>query len=143
VRDWIEDEPFFLTYGDGLSNVDLTLVERTLMKSNNLAVVTAVPLQERFGILDIDGAGCVRKFSEKSDNKTSLINGGFIACRGGVLDYVSKDAGDFSFDGLTRVAEFGKLGYYLHEGFWKAMDTKKDVDELNKIFRDRPELIIR
>lgn len=143
VREYLGDEPFFLTYGDGLSDVDLSALERQHSSSDKLATITAVPLQERFGILGVDGKGNVNTFAEKSDNKDSLINGGFMACSPEMLDSVSSDSGDFAYDVLTRLADAGKLGYYHHDGFWKAMDTKKDVDDLNELYVEKPHLFGR
>lgn len=142
VRDYIDNEPFFLTYGDGLSNVDLRAVEAQQVASEKLATITAVPITERFGILKVDGAGNVKKFSEKSDNKESLINGGFMACSPELLDHVNSDSGDLAYELLTKLADSEKLGYYKHDGFWKALDSKKDVDDMNEIYRSNPELFL-
>lgn len=143
VRDYIGDEPFFLTYGDGLSDVDLQAVERQHFASKNLATITAVPVQERFGVLEVDGKGGVNSFAEKSNNEHSLINGGFMACSSELLDAVNAESGDFAYDVLTKLADQGRLGYHHHTGFWKPMDTKKDVDDLNELYVARPDLFGR
>lgn len=140
LREYIGNEPFFLTYGDGLSNVDLHEVERLQLSSNKLATITAVPVQERFGILGVDGAGNVNTFAEKSESKEALINGGFMACSPRLLDEVNEKSEDLAYDVLTRLATEGELGYYPHTGFWKAMDTKKDLDDLNELYVSNPEL---
>lgn len=140
LRSWIGNEPFFLTYGDGLSDVDLKTVEAQHAASGKLATITAVPVQERFGILGVDGKGGVTTFAEKSSNKDSYINGGFMACSPELLDSINENSGDFAHDVLTRLADEGKLGYYAHNGFWKAMDTKKDVDDMNELYHKRPDL---
>lgn len=140
VREYIGDEDFFLTYGDGLSDVDLRAVEAQHFASDHLATITAVPVTERFGILKVDGQGNVEKFAEKSQNSKDLINGGFMACSNELLDSVNSESGDLAYDLLTKLADQGKLGYYLHDGFWKPMDTKKDVDDLNKLYVERPDL---
>ena len=143
VRKLIGDSSFFLTYGDGASDVDLHAVEAKHNSLGRIATITSIPVQERFGILDVNEEGEVLRFAEKSDNTNALINGGFIACSNELLDYVSSDSGDFAYDVLTKLADAGKLGSYLHNGFWKAMDTKKDRDDLEKIFKDHPEFLAR
>lgn len=140
VRDYIGEEDFFLTYGDGLSDVDLRAVEAQHYETEKLTTITAVPVQERFGILEVDGKGGVKSFAEKSNNQDSLINGGFMVCSNELLDSISGESGDLAYDLLTKLADQGKLGYYHHKGFWKPMDTKKDVDDLNELYHARPEL---
>ena len=143
LKDWIGDEDFFLTYGDGLSDVDLSAVESQHAASDKIATITAVPEQSRFGILEVDGEGGVKRFAEKSDNDESLINAGFMACSNSLLDHLSADSGDLAYDVLTKLASQDRLGYYSHLGFWKPMDTKKDLDDLNKLYHARPELFGR
>lgn len=142
IRKYINPgEPFFLTYGDSVSNVNLHAVEHAHFNNPDSTVtITAVNRTERFGILKVDDSGMVEKFSEKSDNTQDLINGGFIACDYELLNEVDENSGDLSFEMLTSLAETGRMGYYHHSGFWHAMDTQKDVDDLNKIYHDSPEL---
>ena len=78
-------------------------------------------------------------FSEKSSASAEYINGGFIACDYSIFDEVSSEAGDLSFEVLTKLASEGKMSYYPHSGFWHAMDTQKDVDDLNKLYDTHPE----
>lgn len=141
VRPFIGDDPFFLTYGDSLSDVDLQKVEDAhFSKPDTLATLTAVTKGERFGILKTDGDGIVDRFREKSNTSEQLINGGFIACSSDLLDQVNADSGDFGFETLSELSDQGRLGYHLHDGWWYAMDTKSEKDELEKIFKKRPEL---
>lgn len=135
-----ENEPFFLTYGDSVSNVDLHAIEKHHLNNDKIATVTAVTKGERFGVLGVDGAGKVTSFSEKDENDAALINGGFIACDYNILDEVNENTGDFSHVTLTNLAIEGKMGYYRHDGFWHAMDTKQDLDKLNQIYSETPEL---
>jgi glucose-1-phosphate cytidylyltransferase len=142
VRDYIGDEPFFLTYGDSVSNVDLREVERMHFSrpEGNLATITAINREERFGILKVNDENGVESFNEKSSNSAELINGGFIACNPGLLNEVNSNSGDFSHETLTKLADLGNLSYYRHHGFWHAMDTKRDYDKLNKLYTEQPEL---
>lgn len=139
-----EGETFFLTYGDSISNVDLSSIEEThFAAKNNVVTITAINKGERFGILKTNGDQKVESFSEKSSNQKELINGGFIACDYSIFDEVSTSSGDLSFEVLTKLAAEGKMSFLHHEGFWHAMDTQKDVDDLNKLYREKPEYFNR
>lgn len=142
VREAIGDEPFFLTYGDSVSDVDLKAVEALHFSrpEGNMATITAVNREERFGILRVDSENGVECFNEKSHNSNELINGGFIACNPGILNEVHSESGDFSYEVLTKLASSGQLSYFRHDGFWHAMDTKRDYDKLNKLYVEKPEL---
>lgn len=143
ASDFVGRSPFFLTYGDSHSDVDLKAVEKQLFESDNLATITAVPIAEKFGVLSVDDDGSVKKFAEKSSSREQLINGGFIACRPELFDRVNEDSDDFSFEALTKLSEDGKLGYYLHNGFWQAMDSKRDHDKMVELYNTKPELFKR
>lgn len=141
VKKYIGDDDFFVTYGDSVSNVDLSQVENALYTSDSLAAITAINRSERFGILKTDSeTGKITNFAEKSNNSTELINGGYIACRNELLNEVNENSDDFSYETLTKLANDGKLSFYHHSGFWAAMDTKKDVETLNKLYSSNPEL---
>lgn len=139
-----EGEPFFLTYGDSISNVPLKEIEKVHFNAeNNVVTITAINRGERFGILKTNGDNKVESFSEKSSGSKELINGGFIACDYSVFDEVNEKSGDLSFEVLTKLAAEGKMSYYHHEGFWHAMDTQKDVDDLNKLYKTNPEYFVK
>jgi glucose-1-phosphate cytidylyltransferase len=142
VREYIGDEPFFLTYGDSVSDVDLEALEASHFSrpEGNLATITAIAREERFGILKVNDNGAVESFNEKSDNRSELINGGFIACNPEILNEVDENSGDFSYETLTKLADSNRLSYFRHDGFWKAMDTKRDYDKLNALYCTNPEL---
>lgn len=137
-----EDEHFFLTYGDSVSDVDIRKVEDLHFNQgeDNVVTITAVPVKERFGLLKVDEkTKVVERFSEKAANQEQLINGGYIACSPKLLNQVDDTTGDLSYQVLTRLAERKAMSYYYHDGFWHAMDTQKDVDDLNKLHREHPE----
>lgn len=140
VRDYIDGEPFFLTYGDSLSDIDLDLLEAAHDANGTIATLTAVKKGERFGILNVDDEGIVTRFREKAATSEQLINGGFMACSPDLLSHVGPEAGDFGFETLANLSDIGELGYYHHNGWWFAMDTKSEKDELEKIYVDQPEL---
>lgn len=133
------DKPFVITYGDSVSDVRMSEVYSAhTSDSNHILTVTAVAKDERFGIIQGQN-GHVDSFSEKSNKTQELINGGFMIAEPTVLSYLRKDEGDFSHDVMTRIASAGKMGFYHHTGFWRPCDTKRDLDQLNEIYRVTPE----
>src|ERR1035437_4278957 len=133
LRTWLSDGPFLLTYGDGVSDVDLRgLVERH-RASGKLATVTAVRPPSRFGGLSFDADGAAH-FIEKPQIGEGWINGGFMVLEPEVLDYISGDETSLEVDVLERISSEGKLGAYQHEGFWQSMDTIRDVHYLRAMW---------
>jgi len=126
LRPWLSDGPFFLTYGDGVSDVDLGKLTAAHRSSGKLVTVTAVRPPSRFGGLSLEGDGSVH-FIEKPQIGEGWINGGFMVVEPAVLDYVTGDEASFESDVLERISNEGKLGAYQHEGFWQSMDTLRDV----------------
>jgi glucose-1-phosphate cytidylyltransferase len=139
AKDYIGDERFFLTYGDGVADVDIPALLKSHEASGRLATMTAVRPAGRFGALEIAGDGLVRDFKEKPEGDTDWINGGFFVMESAVFDYLKKgpDSPDPYNDGcvlerrpLERLAAERQLNAYRHEGFWKCMDTLRDRNEL-------------
>ena len=135
MREWIGNEPFCLTYGDGLSNVDLTQLIAFHKKHGKLATVTAVRPPARFGGLDLDG-DVVRAFTEKSQANEGWINGGFFVLDPKVLDYIADDTTLWEREPLERLASEGQLRAFKHDGFWQPMDTLRDVRLLESLWAD-------
>jgi glucose-1-phosphate cytidylyltransferase len=135
-----EGEDFFITYGDGLSDVNLSKVETVLFSTDSHMALTAVPFQERFGILKTTDLGLVTFFGEKSLSRNEFINGGFIACRYEVLDYIKETDTDFSHNTMPRIQDANKMAAHVHEGFWQCMDSQRDYEKLNRLYEERPEL---
>lgn len=142
VRKYIKPgERFFLTYGDTVSDVDLTEVEKLHLSGKEPVITfTGVQREERFGVLTVDESGDVVEFAEKVNTSKTLLNGGFIACSPDILDYVNENSGDLSREVLTELANSGKAKCYKHYGFWHAMDSKRDRDDLNDLYSKKPEL---
>lgn len=128
-------EPFMLTYGDGLGNVDLSALLAFHRAHGRLATVTAVRPPARFGGLVFDGDR-VREFTEKPQIGEGWINGGFFVFEPGVLDYLEGDASSLEADGLENLARAGQLMAYRHDDFWQCMDTLRDVRLLEKYWRE-------
>lgn len=134
--------PFIMTYGDTVSSVNLDDVYKTFLTSEAKLTLTAVPYKERFGILKIDpeNNNKVTDFVEKSTSKNEFVNGGFMILDPTALDEIHKDDGDFSKDTLPRMQQDGLVSAHIHTGFWAAMDTQRDNEELNDLYDTNPEL---
>ena len=128
----INAETFFMTYGDGLSNVNLNKLLKFHKKNKKLVTLTAVRPPARFGALQIEGK-IVRRFKEKSKTDENWINGGFFVMQKKFLKFIKNDQTVLEKKPLEQVAKFKQLAAYKHEGFWQCMDTKKDRDLLEKI----------
>lgn len=129
-----KDEDFFLTYGDGVADIDLKKLYDYHKKMGRIATITSVNPVYWFGLVELEN-GIVRKFDEKPDMK-DLINGGFMVFNRKVFDYLSEE-GDcvLEQEPLRRLTQDNQLAAYQHKGFWKSMDNQKDVDELNRIYK--------
>jgi glucose-1-phosphate cytidylyltransferase len=123
---WLRDAPFMLTYGDGVSDVDLGALLERHAGSGKLVTVTAVRPASRFGGLSF-GQDDVVRFIEKPQIGEGWISGGFMVLQPDVLGYIAGDDSSFESDVLEPISEAGLLGAYQHEGFWQAMDTIRDV----------------
>ena len=127
-----KDENFFLTYGDGLSNVNLKLLLEFHKKENKIATLTAVRPIPRFGHITLDGNKVV-KFKEKDFMREGWINGGFFVLNRKVFDYINdKEDCIFEKEPLQTLSEHGQLMAYKHEGFWHPIDTLRDKRYLNE-----------
>jgi glucose-1-phosphate cytidylyltransferase len=142
LRSYIRDETFMFTYGDGVSNIDLHQLLRSHRESNSIATVSAVRPTARFGELKI-AANKVLSFDEKPQIESGWINGGFMVLEPDVFDYIAGDETMFEREPLSRIADEGKLSAYLHDGFWQCIDTKREYDRLEEIYRDSPPWIKR
>jgi len=128
-----EDEDFFLTYGDGLADINLNKLYEYHKKMGKIATITSVNPVYWFGLVELN-EGLVKRFDEKPDMK-DLINGGFMVFNRRIFDYLSEEASCvLEQEPLRRLAREGQLAAYQHKSFWKCMDTQKDVDELNRIY---------
>ncbi|MEQ8155651.1 MAG: glucose-1-phosphate cytidylyltransferase [Clostridiaceae bacterium] len=133
VREYIGDEPFFLTYGDGVSNVDIEKVLEFHKENGKLATLSAIQPEGRFGVLDIDEEA-IKSFREKSRDDMGWINGGFMVLDPKVIDYISDDSTVFESEPLERLAHDNQLMCYKHDGFWQCMDTLRDKEKLEKLW---------
>ena len=132
LKSFIGDEPFLLTYGDGLSDVDIGALIEFHKRKQKMITVTAVRPAARFGELLIDG-DIVQSFKEKPQTEVGWINGGYFVVEPEFLDLIDGDATILEEGPLERAAELGQLAAYKHYGFWQCMDSKRDRDLLNKM----------
>jgi glucose-1-phosphate cytidylyltransferase len=132
LRDHLDGETFMLTYGDGVSDVDIRAVVDFHRKHGRIATITAVRPPARFGGLVFDG-DLVAEFNEKRQIDEGWINGGFMVLEPAVFDYITGDGASLESDTLEALARDGQLAAYRHDGFWQCMDTLRDVRYLNKL----------
>jgi glucose-1-phosphate cytidylyltransferase len=134
VKDYLGDEPFFLTYGDGLSNVDIKDLVDFHKSHGKIATITAIQPGGRFGMLDIDKDESINCFKEKSKEDGGWINGGFMIMNQEIINYIDGDDCIFERYPLETVAAEGQLKAYKHDGFWQCMDTLRDKELLEKLW---------
>lgn len=127
------DEPFFMTYGDGVSDVDIRALADFHHRHGRQATVTAVAPPGRYGALECEGDR-VRRFTEKPPGDNARINGGFFVLHPSVLDRIAGDATAFENEPLEGLARDGELCAYQHDGFWYAMDTLRDKNHLEALW---------
>ncbi|MCK6682140.1 MAG: glucose-1-phosphate cytidylyltransferase [Thermoanaerobaculia bacterium] len=131
---WLDDgEAFMMTYGDGVSNVDLKSLLQFHRTHGRLATVTAVRPPARFGGLHLDGDR-VTAFTEKPQTGEGWINGGFFVLEKKVLDFIQGDGTYWELDPMERIAREGQLMAFRHEGFWQPMDTLRDKKHLEDLW---------
>ncbi|HEX2100003.1 MAG TPA: glucose-1-phosphate cytidylyltransferase [Candidatus Synoicihabitans sp.] len=129
------NEPFFLTYGDGVGNVNLEKLLEFHRQSGAVCTLTAVHPPGRFGEIGLDTAGRVETFNEKPQTEAGFINGGFMVCQPALLAYLPEDNAVMLEEGpLRQLAAEGKLAAYRHHGFWQPMDTYQEFALLNRLW---------
>lgn len=134
VRNYLGDEPFFMTYGDGVADVDIDKLLEFHKSHGRLATMTAIKPNSRFGVLDLSDNDEVNAFREKSDADSGWINAGFMVLSPEVLDYVKDDTIMFEREPMEKLAEEGQLMCYKHDGFWQCMDTLRDKEKLEDLW---------
>ncbi len=134
VRDYLGDETFMLTYGDGVSDVNIAQLVDHHKKSGKLATMTAYQPNNRFGVLDIDENGNITDFREKTKSDGDWINAGFMVLEPKIIDYIDDDSTVFERAPLEKVAREGQLQAYKHNGFWQCMDTLRDKQQLESLW---------
>ena len=135
AKEYIGNEPFLLTYGDGVGNVDIQKTVEQHKSANRLCTMTIVQPEGRFGGVGLaDDGKHVTSFVEKPIGDGGWINGGFFVCQPEVLNYISGDQTIWEREPLERLANEGQLNAYKHFGFWKPMDSMRDHKQLNELW---------
>ena len=134
IRPFVGDEPFMLTYGDGLSNVDLTALWEFHKRHGKTATVTMVNINQMKGVLDVAPDGTVKNFREKDENDASLINGGYMIFNKEIFEYLHGDDTVLEQDPFKQLVANGEMMGYLHEGFWQCMDTQREKQRLEALW---------
>lgn len=137
IQKYLNQERFMLTYGDGVSDVDLKELVEYHEKSGKIVTLTAIQPGNKFGVLDISEENDITKFEEKNKEDGGWINAGFMVIEPEVFDYLSDDA-DLNFEQKTLriMAADGQLKAYRHHGFWQCMDTLRDKMYLEKLMHE-------
>ena len=133
VRQYVGNEDFCFTYGDGVGDVDITRLLEFHRKRKMLATLTATRPPGRFGALQLDGER-VTTFVEKPDGDNAWINGGFFVLSPKVVDYIQGDQTMWEREPMEKLAREGQLTAYFHNGFWQCMDTLRDKNHLEELW---------
>ena len=141
IKKYLEDDDqFMLTYGDGVSDVNISELVKYHNNHNKIATVTAIQPAGKFGVLSQDKEGKVESFTEKPSSEGTWINGGFFVLNTSVFGYLNEDMTDVMWeqDPMLNLVKDGQLVSYKHEGFWKSMDILRDRVELEKMWQSNP-----
>ena len=134
VKDYIGNEPFLLTYGDGVSDIDISSLVDFHKKHGKLMTISAYNIGQRFGVLEMDSNGVVSAMREKSLDDGNLINIGFMVVDPKVLDFIDGDETVFEQKPIKTVLEKKELVAFKHDGFWQCMDTMRDKEKLEELW---------
>ena len=134
VREYVGNEGFCFTYGDGVADIDVGKLIQFHRSQRSLATLTAIQPPGRYGAVSIDDTR-VLSFAEKPEGDGAWINGGFFVLEPGAIDYIQGDQTSWESDALVRLSRDGKLSGYKHAGFWQAMDTLRDKNQLEDLWQ--------
>ena len=133
VRKYLDDEPFMVTYGDGVSNINISELVKYHQSHGKIGTMSAVQPEGRFGVLDIEN-NQINAFREKSKDDSGWINCGFMVMNPEIFDYIDGDTTIFEKEPLEGLARDSQLMAYKHNGFWQCMDTLRDKEKLEKMW---------
>jgi glucose-1-phosphate cytidylyltransferase len=140
VLPYIGNETFMLTYGDGLSNVDMTQLVDFHKKNGKICTMTAIQANSRFGVINMEENGNINGFEEKPADSGTWINGGFFVIEPEIARYLHNDADDMMWERqpMNDLASDGQIAAYRHHEFWKCMDTIREREELEEMWTKNP-----
>ncbi len=140
VLPYTNNEPFMLTYGDGLSDVNLDTLLQFHQESGKICTMTAIQANSRFGVINMKEDGLIESFEEKPKDSGTWINGGFFVVNPEIKDYLHEDADEVMWERqpMHDLAAAGQIGAYKHHAFWKCMDTLREKEELEALWHEDP-----
>ena len=135
AKDYLKDEPFMLTYGDGVSDVNIDSLLKFHESHGKIATITTVSLAQQKGVLQKDETGLITSFREKSDDDSAIINGGFMVLNPDIFDYITKgDDTVFEQSPMLNLVKDGELMGFEHDGFCQCMDTQREKEKLETLW---------
>lgn len=134
IQKYIGNETFMMTYGDGVSDINLAELLAFHQRHKKMATLTTVFQEQQKGVLDIDEANSVRAFREKASDDSIPINAGYMVLEPDIFDYIEGDNTVFEKEPLQKIAEEGELKSYPHHGFWQCMDTLREEKVLEQLW---------
>lgn len=135
VADYLGNESFCFTYGDGVADIDIQALVKFHKEQGKLATITAIQPQGRYGALGLNG-NLVEQFQEKPAGDGAWVNGGFFVLEPSVVDYIKDDKTSWELEPLLKITAEKQLAAYYHNGFWQAMDTLRDKNQLEKLWQE-------
>lgn len=132
IQKFVGNETFMLTYGDGVSNVDIKKLLEFHKENKKIGTMSTYNIGQRFGVIETDAQNNIKSFREKADSDGALINIGYMVLEPQIFDYIDGDSTVFEKEPLQKLAQDGQLVSCKHDGFWQCMDTKRDMDLLNQ-----------
>ena len=134
ILNLIDEDDFFLTYGDGVSNVDLNKLLEFHKNNKKIATITTVSIANMKGVLEIDDDNVITAFREKEEVDEAVINGGYMVLNKKIGDYISGDDIALEKEPFTKLSKVRQLMSFRHKGFWQCMDTQREMKLLNKLW---------
>lgn len=135
IKEYVGNETFMLSYGDGVSDVDIKSLVEFHKSHGKIATVTSIQPSGRYGILDVNDNGQVHGFQEKPKGDGTWVNAGFFVFEPKMIDYIEEDSTILEKEPLQRLAQNGELLTYKHSGFWQPMDTLRDRTQLESLWQ--------
>ena len=135
IKDFIGDEDFMLTYGDGLSDVNLKKLLEFHKEHGRIGTITTVNIGQARGGISLSEDGSIKSFREKSDNDGAIINGGFMVMKPEIFDFIKGDDTIFEQEPLQALVDRRELMSFYHNGFWQCMDTQREKNKLEELWQ--------
>lgn len=134
IKKYVGNKAFMLTYGDGVSDINIKELLGFHNSHRKIATLTAASVGQRFGVLDISEGGMIEAFREKSMDDGARINAGYMVLEPEIFEFIKDDKTVFEKEPLETVAKMGELKAYMFDGYWQCMDTKREMDKLNELW---------